>query len=132
MSSLGAAVPSQEGLAGYLAHGGFDRHLRQLRQRFEASQAAALRIVERAFPPGTQVTQPAGGYFLWVSLPPEVDALQLHALALSHSISIAPGQLFSPDRRFSHHLRLNVGHPDDRRVEGALKTVGKLATGLAR
>jgi DNA-binding transcriptional MocR family regulator len=130
MSSLGAAVPSQEALSEYLQHGGHDRHLRALRQRFEAAQAAALRAITRHFPPGTQVTQPEGGYFVWVSMPPAVDALQLHALAQAHGISIAPGQLFSPDHRFTHHLRLNVGHPDDRRVEGALKTLGQLARGL--
>lgn len=131
MSSLGAAVPSQEGLSEYLQHGGYDRHLRQLRQLFEASQASALRSIARHFPAGTQVTRPEGGYFLWVSLPPSVDALQLHRLALAHSISVAPGQLFSPDHRFRHHLRINVGHPGDRRVEAALKTLGQIAGSLS-
>lgn len=130
MSSLGAPVPSQEALSEYLQHGGYDRHLRQLRQRLEASQAKALRAIARHFPVGTQVTRPEGGYFLWVSLPPAVDALQLHRLALAQHIAIAPGQLFSPDHRFSHHVRLNVGHPDDRRVDAALKTLGHLARSL--
>ena len=38
---------------------------------------------------------------LWVELPPSIDALQLHRRALAVGISLAPGHLFSADRRFS-------------------------------
>jgi len=130
MSSLGAAVPSQEGLSEYLQHGAFDRHLRQLRQVFEANQAIALRAIGRWFPSGTRVTRPEGGYFLWVELPRSVDALQLHRLGLAQNISVAPGHLFSPDRGFAHCVRINVGHPNDRRVESALRTLGQIARSM--
>ncbi len=131
MSSIAAPLPSQEGLAEYLQHGGYDRHLRQLR----ATLAGHLHVVQCAiakhFPPGTRVTQPEGGYFLWVELPEQVDALELHRLALSQGISLAPGQLFSADRRFSHHVRINFGHPDHAGFQAALKTVGTIARALA-
>jgi len=48
-----------------------------------------------------------------------------------HSISIAAGVLFSADRRFAHHLRLNVGHPGAR-IDAALRELGALATEIAR
>ncbi|MDY0743919.1 PLP-dependent aminotransferase family protein [Paucibacter sp. R3-3] len=130
MSSLSAAVPSQEGLAEYLRHGAYDRHLRQLRRTLADGQARALRAIDKHFPPGTRVTRPEGGYFCWVELPPAVDALALHRLALSHRISVAPGALFSADQRFRHHLRINYGHPEGGRTEAALKTLGQLARSL--
>ena len=131
MTSLSVAVPSQEALSEYLQHGGYDRHLRQLRQTLAAQQVSTLRAVAKYFPKGTRVTRPDGGYFLWLELPASVDALRLHRLALSHSISLAPGHLFSADRRFNHCVRLNYGHPDDPRFDAALKTVGQLASSLA-
>ncbi len=131
MSSLSAAVPSQEGLAEYLQHGGHDRHLRQLRQKLAEARALALRAIAKHFPPGTRVTRPEGGYFCWVELPQEIDGLQLHKLALSHRISLAPGALFSADQRFSNFLRINYGHPQPGRMEAALKTVGQLARSMA-
>ena len=79
------------------------------------------------FPPGTRATQPAGGYFLWVELPPDVNALDLHRQALQHGISLAPGQIFSADRRFAHCVRINYGHPARGLLEPALHTVGALA-----
>jgi len=127
MSSLATALPPQLAIADYLAQGGFDRHLRQLRSTLALEQQRVRRLIERHFPSGTRVTRPAGGYFLWLELPPAVHALTLHQQALSLGISTAPGVLFSADRRFAHHLRLNAGHPGDDRIDPALRRLGELA-----
>ena len=131
MNSLAASLPSQEGLSEYLQHGGYDRHLRQLRATLASHRHVVLRAIDQHFPAGTKVTQPEGGYFVWVELPQTVDALELHRLALSHGISLAPGHLFSADRRYRHHVRLNFGHPDNQGIEGALRTIGQVAKALA-
>ena len=131
MTTLSTSVPSQEGLSQYLSHGGYDKHLRQLRHALAMQQAVALKAVTRHFPKGTRVTRPEGGYFLWLELPATVDALQLHRLALSQHISIAPGHLFSGDRRYTNFVRLNCGHPDDPRFESAMRTIGRIAASLA-
>jgi DNA-binding transcriptional MocR family regulator len=130
MGTLSVAVPSQVAVLEFLRHGAFDKHLRGLRATLAAQQQKALRCIARYFPPGTRVTEPEGGYFLWAELPPQVDALQLHRLALSHSISLAPGHLFSADRRFRNHVRINYAHPRPQQLEEALKTVGGLARGM--
>jgi DNA-binding transcriptional MocR family regulator len=131
MSSIAAPLPSQEGLSEYLEHGGYDRHLRQLRATLAQHRQTTLRDIAKHFPPGTRATQPEGGYFIWVELPSKVDALELHRLALSQGISLAPGHLFSADHRFRHHVRINFGHPDHKSFHAALKTVGTIARALA-
>lgn len=124
------AVPSQVAVLHFLQHGAFDKHLRALRSVLLAQQQKAVRFVVKHFPSGTRVTQPEGGYFLWAELPESVDALQLQRLALSQNISVAPGQLFSADQRFRHHLRINYGHPQPEQLEPALRTLGRLAARL--
>ena len=131
MSSLATSLPPQRALAEYLAQGGYDRHLRHLRAALADQHEHALALIDQSFPAGTRVTRPEGGYFLWLELPAQVDALRLHELARLQGISCAPGVLFSADRRFKHHLRLNIGHPGDARFDGALRTLGHLATGLS-
>lgn len=126
-TSLATATPSQLALADYLQTGGFDRHLRQMRQALEANAAATLRCIAKAFPRGTRVTRPLGGYFVWVELPPGADALGLHRLALAQGISVAPGPLFSADGRFARHLRLNYGLDDQAVLLEALARLGALA-----
>ena len=131
MTTLSAATPSQQALSEYLAQGGYDRHLRALRRSLEQQQAIALAAVAQHFPRGTRVSRPEGGYFLWAELPQEVDALALHRQALAQGISLAPGQIFSADRRFAHCVRINYGHPAHDRLQPALECVGRLATVLA-
>ena len=78
------------------------------------------------------MTEPQGGYFVWLELPRNVNALAIHQQAMAHSISTAPGALFSADRRFTHHLRLNVGHPVDARFSEAVRRLGALAAGVLK
>ena len=129
--TLSVAVPSQLAIRQYLQEGGFDKHLRGLRTTLAARQQQAVHGIARHFPADVRVTHPQGGYFLWVELPPSVDALKLHRLALSQNISVAPGQLFSADQRFRHHIRLNYGHPRATQLDPALKTLGRLVQALA-
>lgn len=131
-STLSAAVPSQLALADYLAGGGFDRHLRPLRRTFSEQRDAMIAAVREFFPRGTRLTRPDGGYFLWVELPRGTDTLRLQREALRQNISIAPGSLFSARDDFAHCIRLNYGHPDDKRVNRALRTLGRLAAEACR
>jgi DNA-binding transcriptional MocR family regulator len=126
MSTLSTAVPSQQALAEYLAHGGYERHLRQLRRTLARQCDLASRLATRLFPAGTRLSTPQGGYFLWVEFPEHVDTLKLHAQALERGVSTAPGRMFSAAPRFGHCLRLNFGHPRDPRFEPALRTLADL------
>jgi DNA-binding transcriptional MocR family regulator len=125
--TLSASAPAQAALADYLAKGGYDKHLRQLRHALSAQQGAMLEAVARHFPKGTRATRPDGGYFLWIELAAGVDALELHRRALSLGISVAPGPMFSARRALCHFIRLNYGHPWDARSEAAIATLGRLA-----
>ncbi|MBS0451125.1 MAG: PLP-dependent aminotransferase family protein [Proteobacteria bacterium] len=131
MTSLATSIPSQVAIAEYLEQGGYDHHLRRLRTALSREQRRVRGMVERHFPPGTRITLPSGGYFLWLELPAKVDALELHRRGRRAGISTAPGVLFSADRRFVHHLRLNAGHPGDARVDDAIRQLGQMAGQLA-
>ncbi len=126
--TLSASAPAQGALADYLAKGGYDRHLRQLRHALSVQQSAMAQAVVRYFPPGTKATRPLGGYFLWIELPDHVDALEIHRSALSLGISVAPGPMFSAERKFQNCIRLNYGHPWDERTEAAMATLGRIVS----
>ncbi|HEY4075106.1 MAG TPA: PLP-dependent aminotransferase family protein [Herbaspirillum sp.] len=125
-TSLASPASTQAALAAYLEKGGYDRHLRQLRQTLALQQAEMMQAIVRYFPVGTRTTRPVGGYFLWVELPEHVDVLEIHRLALSHGISIAPGPIFSSHGHFRNCMRLNFGHLWDARMNAGLATLGKL------
>ncbi|MDZ5603744.1 GntR family transcriptional regulator MpaR [Pseudomonas sp. RP23018S] len=126
MTSLCASMPAQAAIADYLQHGGYDRHLRKLRYALEGQQANMLAAIAKYFPAQTRVSQPSGGYFLWLELPEQIDALKLFHMALAQGISIAPGPIFSPTRRFGNCIRLNYGSPWTDSSERAMETLGRI------
>jgi DNA-binding transcriptional MocR family regulator len=125
-TSLSGSVPVQTALAGYLQEGGYDRHLRNLRQSLQAQRNSLFESVTRNFPDGTRVVRPAGGYFVWIELPTGVDAMALHQSALARHISLAPGPMFSARAEFQQHIRLTCGQPWNEALERAMRTLARL------
>lgn len=132
MTSLSGSIPVQAALAEYLQEGGYDHHLRALRQTLKTQRESLFAAVTRNFPAGTRVARPAGGYFVWVAMPATVDAMALHRAALAEGISLAPGPMFSARAEFQHHIRLTCGQPWDASLERAMRTVARLVDDAAR
>jgi DNA-binding transcriptional MocR family regulator len=126
MTTLSASIPAQAGIADYLQHGGYDRHLRKLRTALRAQRDAMDAALRRWMPAGVRWTLPAGGYFVWLEFPATVDALELHQLAIGKGFSLAPGPIFSATRAFRHCVRLNFGHPWSADVDRAMRALAEL------
>ncbi|MCG5073378.1 PLP-dependent aminotransferase family protein [Paraburkholderia tagetis] len=126
MTTLSASIPVQAGIADYLEHGGYERHLKKIRLALQAQRDAMAGAIRRWLPEGTQQTQPEGGYFLWLRFREPIDAMALHRLAIERGISVAPGPLFSVSHGFENCIRLNYGHPWSPRIEEAIRTLGAL------
>lgn len=93
-----------------------------------ADQVRRMRAaVAEHFPEGTRVSEPQGGFVLWVELPAGTDAWALFNRAMAERISVTPGVLFSSCGKYRNAVRLNAGHPRDARIEQAVATVGRLA-----
>ena len=125
-ASLATTIPVQIAIADFLKQGAFDTHLRRLRSALEMQEVQMAAALDHHFPPGTRITRPRGGYFMWVALPDDVDALALHRDALDAGISIAPGPLFSAKQAYRNCIRLNFGHPWSESVEAAVMKLGQL------
>jgi len=130
-STLCGPVLPQLALAEFLASGGYDHHLRRLRAAFSDTLRRMAGVIEASFPAGTRVSQPAGGFVLWLELPRALDAGRLFTQALDKRICFAPGAVFSAGGRHAHCLRLSGGHGWDARIEKGLRALGAMATAAA-
>jgi DNA-binding transcriptional MocR family regulator len=126
VSSLGTATPTQLAIASFLADGGYDRHLRRIRKAYAQNAVKMAEAVSEHFPEGTRVTRPQGGHVLWVELPKKTDALALYEKARRLNISIAPGPIFSSQRKYKNCIRLNTAMWSDQ-IKNAIALLGKLA-----
>jgi DNA-binding transcriptional MocR family regulator len=111
---------------------GYDRQLRRMRSSFQMQMAMVRKAVLTYFPRGTQVTDPAGGFVLWVEFPQYVDTLKLRVDALEKKISTAPGPIFSVRHQFRNCLRINCGIVWTDAFERTIKCLGRLAASQDR
>jgi len=76
------------------------------------------------------LTQPQGGFVIWVELPKGVDSVLLFDEAIQQGVNFAPGPLFSATGRYRNFLRLNCGRRWTADIEAAVARLGRLAEGL--
>lgn len=114
-------------VADLLTQPGIESTYRALRTTVAARVDEARGIVAESFPRGTRVTDPPGGFILWLELPPGSDSMALFEACLAERICIAPGTMFSATDRYRHCLRLGVGGRWDEAQRAALRRVGELA-----
>jgi DNA-binding transcriptional MocR family regulator len=127
--NLGTSSVTQMAMARFLGDGGYERYLRGLRARLRDSMAAVRARVLELFPEGTAVSDPQGGFVLWVSLPGKADSLELYHRALERRILIAPGCLFTLRDQYSSSFRINAGSMTHR-IDECLRELASLARGL--
>ena len=126
ITSGGTNPVTQHVLAEYLESGAYERHLRGLRRSYERQVEGMCDAVIRHFPAETCITQPQGGYVLWVELPGDIDTTALHGAAVAQGLAFVPGELFSASGMYRNCLRLNCGNPHTPEIEDAVRRLGQL------
>jgi 2-aminoadipate transaminase len=124
------APPMQRLVARFLAGGHADRHLSTLRGEYHRRKVGLQQALHDELA-GLDVswTDPHGGFFLWLTLPPEIDTEALFPLALEEGVAYIPGPAFSIGGRFTNALRLAFSaETPDRAREG----VRRLARAIDR
>jgi DNA-binding transcriptional MocR family regulator len=125
-TTLATATAPQLAIAAFLRSSSYSRYVQQVRRTFSDQVARGREAVARAFPHGTRVSQPRGGFVLWVALPDGLDADRLAEAALAAGISITPGSLFSPRDDYRNCFRLSCGRPWSDTLDRAVETLGRL------
>jgi 2-aminoadipate transaminase len=112
-----------------LEPGAVESHISRLRTAYAGRKAAMLRALEKHMPAECSWTRPDGGLFLWVRLPPSVDATELLKAAAASDVAFVPGEPFWVGEPARNTLRLNFSNaPEDRIEEG----IRRLRSAMAR
>ena len=78
-------------------------------------------------PPSCAWNTPAGGFFVWVTLPPGIDAKAMLPRAVTARVAYVPGTAFFADGFGSSSMRLSFCYPTPERIrEGVRRLAGVL------
>jgi len=126
MHTISSATPTQAAIAHFFETGRYDLHMRNLRKMLYMQCMQYTQGIAAHFPENTKISRPQGGYALWIELDKSIDAFELYQAAIAQNISIAPGQIFSTDARFTNFIRISFGITYDAVVENSFKVLGEL------
>jgi DNA-binding transcriptional MocR family regulator len=113
-------------LAEFLSGSSYDNQIRKMRRVLAQRIAQMSDVVSASFPLACSLSEPQGGFVLWIQMPEEVDALTLHQSALREGIAIMPGPLFSASGKLGNYIRLNCGNAWTADIENAVRKLGEL------
>jgi DNA-binding transcriptional MocR family regulator len=113
-------------LADFLTGSSYEIQVRKMRRVLAQRIARMADAVAANFPHECSVSEPEGGFVLWVQMPAQIDALALHQRAVKEGVAFMPGPLFSASGKFGNYLRLNCGNAWSPEVEGAVARLGAL------
>ena len=93
---------------------------------YRVRRDAMLESLEAHFPKEATWTRPGGGFYVWVTLPPEIDTKAMVPKAIVAKVAYVPGSAFYADGFGSWQMRLSYCHPTPERIREGVKALGAI------
>jgi 2-aminoadipate transaminase len=103
-----------------------DAHIAGIREVYRRRRDAMLAALDEHMPPGVRFTRPAGGLFLWVELPEDMDARALLEQSLEENVAFVPGGAFFANGGHENTLRLNFSAMSEERIAEGIRRLGRV------
>ena len=128
-TDIDAAPLSQRIVNAYLDTDQLPAQIDMLRTQYRLRRDTMMRTLAENFPDAARWTKPDCGFFVWVELPPAVDADELFRRALEDDhVAFIPGHAFSANNKRSSTpgIRLNFSHPTPARIEEGIPRLARV------
>src|SRR5690606_3791719 len=104
-------------------------HVSTLRNLYRRRRDVMLDALARYMPEGTTWTTPAGGFFVWVTLPEGIDTARMLPQARERGVEYLPGATCYVDGRGANQMRLSFSFPTEDQIEEGIRILGEIARG---
>src|SRR6202521_3711513 len=125
-TDAGSGALEQMVLAEYCAPH-FASHVPKLTRGLGAKLDTLMEALNEQFGTAAEFEAPAGGIFLWVKLPDNVDTLKLYQAALAAGVAINPGPEWSTDKAYAgSRLRLCFASPSHEQIREGVAVLAEV------
>ncbi len=115
---------AQLAISSYLAEQPWRDQISSFCDLYKVRRDAMLESLDEYFPAVAKWTKPGGGFYVWVTLPPEIDTTALMPKAIVAKVAYVPGTAFYSDGFGSWSLRLSYCYPTPERIRDGVKALG--------
>jgi len=118
---------SQLAVSTYLREHDWQGQIKQFREMYRERRDAMIDALAAHLPPSCSWNVPAGGFYVWLTLPPGIDAKAMLPRAVTARVAYVPGTAFFADGFGSRSMRLSFCYPTPERIrEGVRRLAGVL------
>ena len=90
---------------------------------------ALLTALDDMFPPGAVWTRPAGGFYVWATMPAGLDTKAMLPRAVTARVAYVPGTAFYADGSGASSLRLSYCYPTPERIPEGVRRLADVIAG---
>lgn len=118
---------SQMAVSAYLSAHDWQGQIKQFREMYRERRDAMVSALDDLMPAGCRWNVPDGGFYVWLTLPPGIDAKAMLPRAVTARVAYVPGTAFYADGFGSSAMRLSFCYPTPERIrEGVRRLAGVL------
>ncbi len=125
-SDLCSSSISQYFVSAYFNSGPWEDYVRSLIEIYRRRRDVMLDALAEHFPREAEWTHPAGGLFIWATLPDYIDTTDLLARALEEHVAFVPGRAAFVDGRGGSSMRLNFSGVDEDQIREGIRRIGEI------
>jgi 2-aminoadipate transaminase len=127
-ADLCTSTLSQLMVQAYFEAGRWRDYVDSLTAVYRARRDTMLDSLADHFPRQAEWTRPAGGLFIWATLPDFIDTTDLLARALRENVAFVPGEAAFLDGRGRSSMRLNFSGCDEESIREGIRRIGEVVT----
>src|SRR5215208_373028 len=127
-ADLCTSTLSQLMVQAYFEQGRWRDYVASLVDLYRGRRDTMLDALAEHFPPQAEWTRPAGGLFVWVTLPEFIDTTDLLARALRDNVAFVPGEAAYLDGRGRSSLRLSFALCGHDELREGIRRIGEVVT----
>jgi 2-aminoadipate transaminase len=127
-TDLCTSTLSQLMVQAYFEESRWRDYVESLTEVYRARRDTMLDALADHFPRQAEWTRPAGGLFIWVTLPDFIDTTDLLARALRDNVAFVPGEAAFLDGRGRNAMRLNFSGSNEDAIREGIRRIGEVVT----
>lgn len=110
----------------YLKSGVFESNLKKTIDLYHQRRDVMISEMEKCMPKGVSWTHPEGGMFLFITLPDNMNTLELFHKAIEKKVAFVTGNVFYCDGSGTNTMRLNFSYVNNEKAKEGIKRLAKI------
>ncbi len=117
---------SQMAISAYLSKHDWQGQIKQFREMYRERRDAMVSALEDMMPAACRWNVPDGGFYVWLTLPPGINAKAMLPRAVTARVAYVPGTAFFADGYGSSAMRLSYCYPTPERIREGVRRLASV------